>query len=539
MSEKEKIAEGLEAGTSDEKKFSSLYLLSKVLDKEKEEDLNFLFQKMNFKFLDRLLKQGMNKDLDNESEEYVKDKTMNDLGINVISHLYSLENQFNSDILLARIPLLLNHLVKKNHEDLLLDIFYKLSLDLKSSLYVIKGRPLFENSLMKKLIDYGHELIIKKDSKKDKWVTLISNFGKTLLNQENEKEYQVVINEFLKYIAVQLDGVDVEHKLDYMSVIIDCLQDCNTKVLKYYLNNNSYDFSQLRNNVYLLLNSRHSTEYKDKAIILSNILIRHFSFEWLKDEKKIAMFLVRMSAIEVRTLLEVIQYDSYDNQPFFSSLEILGHMTQFLSLEDFTTIIEIDTSNIVQLITWLRESYLDLLYFLTDHVEFKDSTHHPLLLRLANDICQYLIEDSYLLENEVFNNQTIPLNKFFNYLVIVLKSYEDNLIAKSCEMIVKVSEVILMTNSIPTQNFEEVILNSIDDLIPTLVEHLNSSFSGVKLDSNSTQFIQLINENYPIIDALELIFQLIESNNYTEYNCEDANLDFYKQIVKVYKSLDI
>ncbi|KAJ9068624.1 hypothetical protein DSO57_1026687 [Entomophthora muscae] len=419
--------------TTDEEKFASLLVLSRTVDPKDKVQMDQLFARLNFRFLDRLLKQGIKKIKMSEKEGEVLPKdSMVAIAVNILAPFFYQEQRCGSDVLLARLPLLAANLNCKEEGvacAILRCCLISSTASRGAQAIATAKIPSTNRSILQHILDEFQKERLASKAEESEFLTLslqiFEKVGVTLLRSsisEPSKLSECLIEFLVHFIQNIHDSIDkLQFKLVEILVVWYDAPTVQSIIPGELVPKDAW--MKLHAGLQKLLQAPSRSAPRAKALQLCSLLTRHYGFGWLVIQSgSFPSLLLRLAATEIRVGLEEVDLSTNgDMDLLMSGLELLTHTTQFLASQPEEpgvttfTIPSLDQvgladANMAQVLLWLRETNKDCLYFLAD----QKKEENPLLLVVLQSVCIYLAEDPGLFEEA--DSRPLPLIPLFGFL---------------------------------------------------------------------------------------------------------------------------
>ncbi|RCH91979.1 hypothetical protein CU098_008382 [Rhizopus stolonifer] len=264
---------------SDESKFVGMLILPKLLDQNKPQDIERVFQGMNFKFIERLLRTNQTADAQ------IPDPVLKEIAVNVLSCFAHYDNLAIKQDMADRIPALSRLLIP--HDTLSKDI-----LDLLIHI-AIKKEGLVRMLDPDVLKNVFHVLLnTDEQQEREKCTALIVSVyrhsSECLANQKIPSLYSATKYSLGTLISIMTDTLDQDQKqlkFEALHILSAVLPHMSTEMMQQVKKEqaNKLDgwLDTCLHGLRQLLTSKLRDEQRDQAFTLIACLLRHFGHHWL------------------------------------------------------------------------------------------------------------------------------------------------------------------------------------------------------------------------------------------------------------------
>ncbi|RHZ69743.1 hypothetical protein Glove_279g17 [Diversispora epigaea] len=347
QSEFRRCLELLSPSSPDDAKFAALMLIPRFLQQDNEKGVILVFEAMDFKFLERLMRT------ENLTENNLPDYTLKSIAVHILSCFCVIEDLTKKKQLHARIPTLSMLLSPNKNEELtqeILKIFLKLVSVKQGLTHIVDSKTIshilqcIKNSTNVETRDIGLQVIHH------------TTMGViTSMSTDHNFSDQKIIQDYLFIMLSELSDIFRKNqdklKFDVLEFFVQMFSYITDKLIQDMLQN---DIS--RTNVWVqniryglkdILKSKIGNENRDKALILIMQLSYHFGAIWLftsnltsnilttsttstqnsntekekiKEEFKFAALVVQLACIEIKLMLDELS-DQLENNKNYEPIE--------------------------------------------------------------------------------------------------------------------------------------------------------------------------------------------------------------------------
>ncbi|KAG2184580.1 hypothetical protein INT43_000489 [Umbelopsis isabellina] len=299
----------LSASASDESKFTALLILPRLLDANDENTIQHVFGRMNFKFLERLMKsskcinssvtlvfrlsyklQWMFVSLTSKIEPTaeVPETVMQEIAVNILSFFSNVDSLKSSEDLIARIPTLSTLIKPSDSNDITKEVLMMV-MRLQDSELAISA-TLSSTVLSRILSLLGINATSEEQELAKHLCVLTYGNAFTKIEQQNSQILRTAVLESLKFTLLPTLSSTIRVKQDVSKFIaVDLLHrvlnECPTDITK-----ELYSTEQQRVNIWCenirsglrqILTSKTVSDRRDQAFSLIATLLRHIGPNWL------------------------------------------------------------------------------------------------------------------------------------------------------------------------------------------------------------------------------------------------------------------
>ncbi|CAG8716978.1 16443_t:CDS:2, partial [Dentiscutata erythropus] len=412
QSEIDRCIELLNPSSSDDAKFVAFTLLPRLLKQDRENVL-LIFDAMDFKFLERLMRTGSVND-DNQP-----DFTLKSIAVNILSCFGALYELLNKKQIHARIPTLAS-LISPDNEKLtrdILGIFLRLSSANQELTYIIDD---------------------KVTSKILRCITSFTNV-----------EIQELALNVIYYTTVGvIKSISQDQQISSSGIIIQgyiftFVQD----FLINYESQTSIFIQNFRHSLLEILSNKLGSEQRDKALSLVMLLLYHFdaislfapitsnltltqisnsAAEDIDNEFKFSVLVVQLSCVEIRLMLDELEQEKKNDQLnerlkvmlpacytiLEKSIEYLSHIENLLEPQEKveTARVKLEPDVLLRLKGTMIETFRAIIEYLIDvkerGVSIKSAMKDEKITASIRVLSAWLAEESSL------EKETIALMPF-------------------------------------------------------------------------------------------------------------------------------
>ncbi|KAG9292111.1 hypothetical protein G9A89_005255 [Geosiphon pyriformis] len=325
-SEIDRCLELLNPSTSDEEKFVALMLLPRFLQ-QNPGSITLVFNAMDFRFLERLLRTKSLSDVDSS------ENVLRGIAVQIISCFCSLEELISKKQIIARIPSLANLITSCNQPDLIKDVlkvFIRLSSE-ELALEQLIERENFSKILICFTESHDYEI-------QNLGLTLIrciintfvdsTPYGYIISNQDSINE---LLNTIIYTLSSSFQIIQGRIKFDILENLVLIFSSMSDQLGQRFWNLEHNEIPtwtlNIRNGLRDILGGKIGCEQREKGLILVNLLMCNFGAEWLfsptlnsastkkiekspayriDDESKFAVLVVKLACIEIRMILDQV-----------------------------------------------------------------------------------------------------------------------------------------------------------------------------------------------------------------------------------------
>ncbi|CAG8467771.1 12356_t:CDS:2 [Cetraspora pellucida] len=332
QNEIDRCIELLRPSSSDDAKFVALMLLPRLLKQEKK-NVVLIFDAMDFKFLERLMRT------ESVNDDNLPDFTLKSIAVNILSCFCATDELLNRKQIHARIPTLAS-LISQNNEELtrdILGILLRLSSVNQGLIYIIDDKVI--SKILQCITSFTNveiqELALN--------VIYYTTIGVTTSISQNQSlsDSKTIVQGYIFTIFKQLSETfrinQDKIKFDLLQFFVNIFSLISDQFIQDFLIN---DKSQIS---IWLKNFRHGSEQRDKALSLVMLLLHHFGTTSLlapvtsnltltqisksaagdiENEFKFSALLTQLSCVEIRLMLDELGQEK-KNDKFNERLDVM------------------------------------------------------------------------------------------------------------------------------------------------------------------------------------------------------------------------
>ncbi|KAI7849899.1 Neurochondrin-domain-containing protein [Circinella umbellata] len=322
----------------DESKFVGMLLLPRLLNHDQVDSIQRVFDGMNFKFIERLLRTSS---VNSETGE-ISEPVLREIAINVLACFAHYENMASNKVMADRIPGLSTVLKENDETD-----------GTREALHILLCVSITKEGLVRMLdpdvIKNVMELIVATNNEQERQLGLQlihSTFARTchMLHEEKksipslESALKYSLHTLLKALSKILATNQDKLKFEALNILSVVLPDVPPKIMDKFKEDLSQDkiesvLKDLRSGLRQIFSSKLDIKYRDQAMVVISCLLNYFGPDWLfstlrktkserrKNEKKPAndnnnneeeadikfpVLIIHLVAVETRVMLDDI-----------------------------------------------------------------------------------------------------------------------------------------------------------------------------------------------------------------------------------------
>lgn len=270
----------LSASASDESKFTALLILPRLLDANDENTIQHVFSKMNFKFLERLMKS--------KPTAEVPETVMQEIAVNILSFFSTIDSLKSSEDLIARIPTLSTLIKPSDPNDITKEVLMMIMRLQESELAI--SATLSSTVLSRILSLLGIDATSEEQELAKHLCVLAYGNAFTKIEQQIPQMLRTAVLESLKFTLLPTLSSTIRVKQDVskfiaVDILHRILNECPTEITK-----ELYSTEQQRVNIWCenirsglrqILTSKTVSDRRDQAFSLIATLLRHIGPNWL------------------------------------------------------------------------------------------------------------------------------------------------------------------------------------------------------------------------------------------------------------------
>ncbi|CAG8758612.1 31102_t:CDS:2, partial [Racocetra persica] len=384
-SEIDRCIELLRPSSSDDAKFVALMLLPRLLKQEKE-NVILIFDAMDFKFLERLMRT------ESVNDDNLPDFTLKSIAVNILSCFCATDELLNRKQIHSRVPTLVS-LISPNNEELtrdILGILLRLSSVNQGLIYIIDDKFIVEiQELALNVIYYTTIGVITSISK-----------------DQSFPDSKAIVQRYIIIILKQLSEI---FRINQDKIKFDLLQffvNIFTRMSDQAINDKSQTSIWLKNfrhGLLAILSSKLGSEQRDKALSLVMLLLHHFgtisllapvtsnltltqisksAASDIENEFKFSALLAQLSCIEIRLMLDELEQEKKNDKLnerldvmlpacytiLEKSIEYLSHVENLLESQEKveTNRVKLEPDVLLRLRGTMTETFRAIIEYLVD-----------------------------------------------------------------------------------------------------------------------------------------------------------------------------
>ncbi|KAL1930540.1 hypothetical protein VTP01DRAFT_10702 [Rhizomucor pusillus] len=303
----------------DESKFVGMLLLPRLLQQDQAETVRRVFDGMNFKFIERLLRTTSNADSSSGSDSnQVPEPVLREIAINVLACFAKYDDMAKSTVMADRVPVVAANLVPNDSSDAT-----------KEALHILLCVCVTKQGLSKMLdpdsLKHIYELLnaTKNDRERELASQVISSTYTRachLLYESNIPSLSSALKYSLQTTFTGLSAILKKNqgklKFEALAILAHLLPDLPSQIVKKFKEENEKKLSgwlhDLRAGLKDILSSKLGDEQRDQAMVVAACLLRYFGPDWMfsslkhHKEDKFPTLLVHLVAVETRVMLDEI-----------------------------------------------------------------------------------------------------------------------------------------------------------------------------------------------------------------------------------------
>ncbi|CAM0135751.1 hypothetical protein VKS41_001820 [Umbelopsis sp. WA50703] len=270
----------LSASASDESKFTALLILPRLLDANDESTIQHVFGKMNFKFLERLMKS--------KPTAEVPETVMQEIAVNILSFFSTIESLKSSEDLIARIPTLSTLIKPSDTNDITKEVLMMI-MRLQDSELAISA-TLSSTVLSRVLSLLGTSATSEEQDLAKHLCVLAYGNALTKIEQQNSQMLRTAVLESLKFTLLPTLSSTIRVKQDVskfiaVDILHRVLNECPTEMIQQLYNSEQQRVNiwceNIRSGLRQILTSKTVSDRRDQAFSLIATLLRHLGPNWL------------------------------------------------------------------------------------------------------------------------------------------------------------------------------------------------------------------------------------------------------------------
>ncbi|KAJ2962249.1 hypothetical protein NQZ79_g2665 [Umbelopsis isabellina] len=267
----------LSASASDESKFTALLILPRLLDANDETTIQHVFGKMNFKFLERLMKS--------KPTAEVPETVMQEIAVNILSFFSTIDSLKSSENLITRIPTLSTLIKPSDPNDITKEVLMMI-MRLQDSDLAISAT--MSNTVLSRVLSLLGINATSEEQELAKHLCVLA-YGNafTKIEQQNSQMLRTATLESLKFTLLPTLSSTIRIKQDVskfiaVDILHRVLNECPTEITK-----ELYSTEEQRVNIWCesirsgLRQILTISDRRDQAFSLTATLLRHIGPNWL------------------------------------------------------------------------------------------------------------------------------------------------------------------------------------------------------------------------------------------------------------------
>ncbi|KAF0484230.1 Neurochondrin-domain-containing protein [Gigaspora margarita] len=436
QSEIDRCIELLNPSSSDEAKFVALTLLPRLLKQDKK-NVVLIFDAMDFKFLERLMRTGSVND-DNQP-----DFTLKSIAVNILSCFCALDELLNKKQIHARIPTLAS-LITPDNEELtrdILGIFLRLSSANQGSTYIIDDKVI--SKILQCITSFTNVEIQELALNVIYYTT--TGVITSISQDQHISSSRTIIQGYISKIFKQLSDTfrinQNKLKFDLLQFFVQIFTQMSDQFVQDFLINDQSQTSILiqnfRHSLLEILSSKLGIEQRNKALSLVMLLLYNFgaiplfapitsnltltqisksAASDIDNEFKFSALVVQLSCVEIRLMLDELEQEKKDDQLnerlnvmlpacytiLEKSIEYLSHIESLLESQEEveTTRVKLEPDVLLRLKGTMIETFRAIIEYLVDvkerGISIKTAMKDEKIIASIRVLSAWLAEESSL-----------------------------------------------------------------------------------------------------------------------------------------------
>ncbi|KAI7876972.1 hypothetical protein K492DRAFT_239452 [Lichtheimia hyalospora FSU 10163] len=330
----------------DESKFVGMLLLPRLLQQNEPESVQRVFDGMNFKFIERLLRT-------NTSDSQIPGHVLREIAVNVLACFAHYDNMAATQPMADRIPGLSTILTANDSSDTTQEALHTMLCIAVSKEGLVR---MLDPDVLKNIL----ELVAETSNQKERQLgtqLIHSTFVRTchLLHEKSVASLASALKYALPTLFTALSGLLDKHqdelKFEALDLLSSILPNLPSEVVRKFKGENTSQLSSwldgLRSGLRQLLTTKLGDKYRDQAMVTTACLLRYFGTDWLfgtlqktkqsrrRSEKKpsnrttdvteadikFPQLLIHLVAVETRVILDDI-HDRRVNEHNLQAVEV-------------------------------------------------------------------------------------------------------------------------------------------------------------------------------------------------------------------------
>ncbi|ORZ01289.1 Neurochondrin-domain-containing protein [Syncephalastrum racemosum] len=269
---------------SDESKFLGMLLLPRLLDQDKPEQLRRVFDGMNFKFIERLLRTASGS---NSSDGQVPEPVLREIAINVLACFARYNDMATSKNMSDRVPTLSTSLIPNDKSDATLEALHVL-------LSVTASKEGLNRLLDPDVLKNVYTIISESTNDKERDLAsqvIVTTYYRAshLLHEKNVPSVSSALKFSLKttlsFLMAVLDESRSMAKFESLDMLVRILPELPSEVVQKFKDENEQSVEKMlqyaRSGLRQVLSNKIDENYRDRAMVVVSCLLRYFGSDWL------------------------------------------------------------------------------------------------------------------------------------------------------------------------------------------------------------------------------------------------------------------